>query len=360
VNRDIPIRKIIHCDMDAFYASVEQLDHPEFKGKPVVVGGDPKGRGVVAAASYEARKFGIRSAMNCAKAYRLCPEAIFVRPNFSRYMEVSHQIRQIFVSVTPLVEPLSLDEAYLDVTENALHDPIARNVALYVKSRIKEVTGLTASAGVGPNKFIAKIASDLQKPDGLTVIPPQKVSAFLETLPVEKIWGVGPATAKRLFALGLRTAGDIRKTSVTLLESQLGKYGVFLFDLSHGIDLRPVEPESEPKSRGTETTFDRDILEVEFLLTLLQSQSEDLEFTLKEMQRPARTITLKVKYSDFQTISRSRTLVNPTDYAETIYQTASELLINQTEAGNRPVRLIGISASNFVDSSEPLQLWFEW
>lgn len=353
-------RKIIHCDMDAFFASVEQHDNPRLRGKPVVVGGDPKSRAVVAAASYEARKYGIKSAISCAKAYRLCPETIFVKPNFSRYCEVSEQIRSIFESVTSLVEPLSLDEAYLDVTENKLGEPIAQKIALYLKDQIFKVTGLTASAGVASNKFIAKIASDLQKPNGLTVIPPHRVDEFLKTLPVEKMWGVGPVTAKSLHALGLRTAGDIRRISVQIMEKEFGTYGPFLHGLANGIDTRPVETGGEPKSRGTETTFERDVLDTEILFKTIRTQALEVSEILEELQFLARTVTLKIKYSDFKSITRSKTLINPTDNIEYISRTACDLLLQSTEAGNRPIRLIGITVSNFVGPDEPLQLWFDF
>jgi DNA polymerase-4 len=350
-------RKIIHCDMDAFYASVEQKDEPSLRGKPLVVGGDPQGRGVVAACSYEARRFGIRSAMSCAKALRLCPEVIFVSPRFSRYQEISTQIHEVFESFTSKVEALSLDEAYLDVTENTLNEPIAQKIAKLIKDQIYHKTGLTSSAGVGPNKLIAKIASDIQKPNGLTVIPPHRVSAFLEKLPVEKLWGVGPATAKQLHALGIRMTGDIRTFTPHFLEEKLGKYGSFLHGLSHGIDHRPVESGWDPKSRGTETTFSRDIIDLSILTQTLRDQALEMEFSLKQMQLSARTITLKVKYSNFKSITRSRTLLDPTEQAETIFQVAEQLLKSTTEAGTRAIRLIGISVSTLIRPDEPLQLW---
>lgn len=352
-------RKIIHCDMDAFYASVEVKDQPSLRGKPVVVGGDPQGRGVVAACSYEARRFGIRSAMSCAKALRLCPEVIFVRPRFARYEEISTQIHEVFESISPKVEALSLDEAYLDVTENNLNEPIAQKLAQLIKDQIFQKTGLTSSAGVGPNKLIAKIASDIQKPNGLTVIPPHRVLNFLEKLPVEKLWGVGPATAKQLHALGIRITGDIRTFTPQFLEEKLGKYGSFLHNLSLGIDHRPVESYSDPKSRGTETTFSRDILDFQVLSQTLRDQAMELEFTLKQMQFTARTITLKVKYSNFRSITRSRTLTDPTERAEIIFQVAEQLLGTSTEVGVRAIRLIGISVSGLIHPNEPLQLWLD-
>jgi DNA polymerase IV len=351
-----PIRKIIHVDMDAFYASVEQRERPELKGRPLVVGGSPDGRGVVAAASYEARRYGVRSAMSSHKALRLCPHLVFVRPNFSLYKQVSRQIRAIFFEVTDWVEPLSLDEAYLDVTVNKLGETLAKTVAIYVKQRIRNELNLTASAGVGPNKFIAKIASDLKKPDGLVVIAPERVETFLLPLEVERFWGVGPATAKRLRALGLNTAADLRRFSPDSLERELGRFGRFLFGLAHGIDPRPVNPNRELKSRGSETTFDRDILEVEKLLKVLEELCEEVSQGLRKISRPAHTVTLKLRYADFRTITRSHTWREASFEANSILAEAARLLKNHTDAGQIPVRLIGISLSNFKSSEEPAQL----
>ncbi len=353
-------RKIIHVDMDAFYASVEQRDHMELRGKPVVVGGDPNGRGVVASASYEARKFKIHSAMSAKQAQRLCPQLIFVRPDFAKYNEASRRMREIFDAVTDKVEPLSLDEAYLDVTVNRLGEPLASKVAEHIKARIQHELNLTASAGVGPNKFIAKVASDLQKPDGLVVIHPSKVFAFLETLPVEKLWGVGPVTAKRLHELGLKTAGQIRVRSEKALIDEFGKFGAFLHALSRGEDDREVESEWTTKSRGTEETFERDVLDVGFLTRKIVEQADYLAGHLKEIDTLARTLTLKVRYSDFKTITRSRTFVNPTDRASVFDQVGTELLMGMTEAGSKPIRLLGLSASGLIDQSEPLQLWLDF
>jgi DNA polymerase-4 len=348
--------KIIHVDMDAFYASVEQRDHPEWRGRPLVVGGSPEGRGVIASASYEARKFGIRSAMSSAKAIRLCPDLVFVRPNISHYVEVSRQIREIFLSVTPKVEPLSLDEAYLDVTENLLNDPLASRIAKHIKARIFNELGLTASAGVGPNKFIAKVASDLKKPDGLVVVPPEQVPAFVEKLPVERLWGVGPATAKKLHEQGLWTAADIRKKTILEMEVLLGSYGRFIHGLAHGEDSRQVEADRPSKSSGSETTFERDILDVDYLEQKLKGLSEEIAQDLRAQERPGKTITLKVRYEDFNTITRSRTLRARTDNGDAIFRVACELLRGHTEAGVRPIRLVGISVSGLRDESEPEQL----
>lgn len=355
-----PGRKIIHVDMDAFYSSVEQRDRPELKGKPVVVGGSPKSRSVVCAASYEARRFGIRSAMSCAKAARLCPEAIFIPPDFSRYVAVSRQIHEIFDSVTELVEPLSLDEAYLDVTRNKLGEPLARQIAIHVKDRIRNETGLTASAGVGPSKFIAKIASDLRKPDGLVVIPPEKVAQFVEKLDIEKLWGVGPATAKRLHELGIWNTADVRRAGLQEMERILGGFGTFLHGLALGHDPREVHAERESKSSGSETTFEKDILDRDVLIATISELSDEIAEDLRKMKRPGRTVTLKVKYADFTTITRSRTLKRFVDSADVIAEVASRLLIESTDAGSRPARLVGVTVSNLWSENEPEQLWLEF
>lgn len=346
--------------MDAFFASVEQLDSPELKGKPVIVGGSPEKRGVVAAASYEARRFGVRSAMSAAAARRLCPQGIFVYPRFKRYSELSEQIQQIFKDVTPLVEPLSLDEAYLDVTENNLGEPLARKVAIHIKERIKNEVGLTASAGVGPNKFIAKLASDLRKPDGLVVVPPEKVAEFIADLAVERFWGVGPKTAEKLKALGLHTARDIRARPPDALTAVLGKFGTFLHQLAHGVDERRVETDRPASSCGSETTFERDTLSVYDLEQTLSELALEVSAGLVQLARPARTVTLKVRYSDFKTITRSRTLAIHTDDALTLTQIAHDLLNRSTDAGRRPIRLIGITASHLYDPLTPEQLWLEF
>ncbi len=346
------MRKIIHVDMDAFYASVEQRDQPELRGKPVVVGGSPEGRGVVAAASYEARKFGIHSAMPCARAKRLCPHASFVWPNFEKYVAVSREIRAIFAEATDLIEPLSLDEAFLDVTTNKLGEPLAGKVARFLKDRIKESTQLTASAGVGPNKLIAKLASDWQKPDGLVIIPPEKVEEFLRPLSVQKLWGVGPKTAERLAEIGIRTVEDVRRTSVDQLESLLGKYGPYLRELAYGRDDREVEPHRIAKSHGSETTFDRDTIDRAYIESLIDQLSEQVSGT------PGRTVTLKIRYDDFTTITRSKTTKSPTGDARRIATIAKQLL-EQTAAGVRPIRLVGVSIGGLVQDGEPLQLELE-
>ncbi len=352
-------RKIIHVDMDAFYASVEQRDHPEFRGRPVIVGGDPDGRGVVAACSYEARAFGVRSAMSTTKAKRLCPNAIFVHPRFSAYEEASQKIREIFHEVTDLVEPLSLDEAYLDVTENKWNEALAGKIAIRIKREIKQRLNLTASAGVASTMFLAKVASDYRKPDGLTIIPPEEALDFIAPLPVSKIWGVGPATEAALLRIGVRTAGDLRALSEASVQAALGKNGLFLHRLAHGIDDRRVDPNWERKSYGAERTFEKDMTSITTLESEIRDLCVEISDALLEEDLRARTITLKIRYGNFETITRSITLPRALDSAERIFQEAFKLLHEKTEAGIRPVRLAGISASHLVGRDGPEQLWLE-
>ena len=342
--------------MDAFYASVEQRDQPELRGRPVIVGGRPDARGVVAACSYEARVFGIRSAMPASHAKRLCPDAVFVPPRMAHYAQISREIRAIFSSVTDLVEPLSLDEAYLDVTVNKLDEPLASKLARHLKLEIKRVTGLTASAGVGPCKLVAKIASDVHKPDGLCVVPPEEVAAFLAPLPVSRLWGVGPKTAERLEQLGIRTVADVRALARDELERRFGRYGELLSRLSWGDDPRVVESRRERKSRGSETTFQEDVRDLTALCETLYAQVDEVAAELKGANLRARTVTLKLRYANFQTITRSRSLNEPVADTAALYRTARELLFTATEAHERPVRLIGISASSFVSEAGPRQL----
>lgn len=350
------VRKIIHVDMDAFFASVEARDRPELRGKPLVVGGDPSGRGVVAAASYEARAFGVHSAMSCAEARRRCPTAVFVRPNMARYREASRQVFEIFRDITPLVEGLSLDEAYLDVTENSMQEHLAGKVAIFIKRRILDEVNLTASAGVAPNKLVAKIASGMNKPNGLTIIPPDKIDAFVAALAVERLWGVGPATAKRLRSAGLRTARDIRDRTPEQLGALLGQHGLLLHRLAHGDDPRPVRTDRAPKSRGAETTFSEDVADAEQLTRVIGQLAASVARSLSRIERPGRTITLKLRYRDFTTITRSLTLPQATCDAATIASRATELLEAATREGDRPVRLVGVNVGNLVDPGEPVQL----
>ena len=334
--------------MDAFYASVEQRDHPELRGKPVVVGGDPDKRGVVAAASYEARAFGIRSAMSMAKAVRLCSSLVIVHPDFARYRAVSQQVFAIFRSVTPLVEPLSLDEAYLDVTENAWGEPLATHVARRIKEEIRAATGLTASAGVAPNKFLAKIASGWKKPDGLTVIAPERVEHFLQGLPVDALWGVGPVTARKLRARGIARLVDVRAADPAMLRETVGTLADWLQQLASGIDDRAVEPHHEPKSSGSENTFAHDLIDLVVIREEIDGMARDAASWLARHALFARTVTIKVRYHDFTTITRSHT-APPTREEEAIAARAVALLA-RTDAGRRPVRLLGVSVHNICES----------
>lgn len=336
-------RRIIHIDMDAFYASVEQRDDPALRGRPVAVGGSPDSRGVVAAASYEARRFGVRSAMPMARAVRLCPELAIVRPHFAKYKAASEKVMGILHSATPLVEPLSLDEAYLDVTENLWGEPLAMNVARRIKEEIRKSLELTASAGVAPNKFLAKIASGWEKPDGLTVIAPERVESFLQKLPVEALWGVGPVTAKKLRAIGVAQLVDVRTIERHLLEGAVGSLADWLLKLSHGIDERPVEPERERKSISSETTFARDLTELAAIERELDTLAAEVAAALERKGLVARTVTIKVRYADFTTVTRSHTAQGATRSAKSLSVRARALL-ERTEAARRPVRLLGVGA----------------
>jgi DNA polymerase IV len=342
------MRRIVHLDMDAFYASVEQRDDPALRGKPVAVGGRPQSRGVVAAASYEARTFGVRSAMPMARAVRLCPELVIVPPGFERYRQVSAQVMEILRACTPLVEPLSLDEAYLDVTENRWGEPLGSRVAKRLKNEILEQTGLTASAGVAPNKFLAKIASGYRKPDGLTVISPDRVESFLQELPVEALWGVGPVTAKKLRAVGIEKLVQVRTVDMDLLRHTVGSLADWLRQLSFGDDPRPVEPHRESKSSSTENTYAQDLVELDAIRTELDRMARENAEWLTRNHLTARTITIKVRYADFKTITRSHTLSVATDDPDLIASWAVELMA-RTEAGRTPVRLLGVRVQGLVE-----------
>ncbi len=337
-------RKIIHVDMDAFYASVEQRDFPEYKGKPVVVGGSPQGRGVVAAASYEARKYGIHSAMPASRAIKLCPHAIILKPRFDVYREVSRQIRDIFFEYTDLVEPLSLDEAYLDVTENHINLPSATLIAIKIKKRIKEETALTASAGVSSNKFLAKIASDLDKPDGLSVITPEEAEAFIEKLPIGRFFGVGKATQVKMELLGIKNGEDLKSWDEVDLVKQFGKSGHHYYRIVRGNDTRRVKPNRIRKSIGKERTFADDVDDLDWIRVFLEQLSEKIAVTMKGMNAAGKTITLKVRYKNFETVTRSHTIGYYTNKAEDLADVSKRLLL-ETEAGAREVRLLGISVS---------------
>ncbi len=342
--------------MDAFFASVEQRDDPLLRGRPVVVGGDPRGRGVVAACSYEARAFGIHSAMPAARAARLCREAVFVRPDFKRYSECSRRLHDILRHYTTLVEPLSLDEAYLDVTTERGGHESATAVAREIRARIRDELGLTASAGVAPVKFVAKLASDFRKPDGLTVVRPGEVGRFIEPLPVSHLWGVGPATERRLRKLKITTVGALAAFPRERLLATLGvALGTHLHMLAHGNDDRPVVPDRVAKQRGAERTFPVDVTERSEMDEILATLAKETAQELMREGRPGRRVTIKVRYPDFTTVSRSRTLFDPTDDSEQITQTAQALL-RRTRAGELPVRLLGVSVGNLVEAGEPVQL----
>lgn len=340
-------RKIIHIDMDAFYASVEQRDNPELRGIPLVVGGLPEGRGgVVATASYEARKFGIRSAMPSKQALQLCPHAIFVRPRFPAYKEVSQHIRKIFSRYTDLIEPLSLDEAYLDVTNDKLNIGSAIEIAKQIKQSIKDELNLTASAGVSINKFVAKIASDINKPDGLTFIGPSSIESFMEQLPVEKFHGVGRVTAEKMKKMGLHFGADLKKLSHDEMAQHFGKPGKFYYQIVRGIDDRDVQPHRETKSSGAEDTFAYDLTTVEEMEFELDKIARLVVDRLQRYNLMGRTVTLKIKYSDFKQITRNKSFLSPINDLETISTAAKQLLLS-TQPQDKKIRLLGISLSNF-------------
>jgi len=346
------LRRIIHLDMDAFYASVEQRDDPALRGKPLAVGGSPESRGVVAAASYEARKFGVRSAMPMARALRLCPELLVVRPDFARYRAASQQVMAILRECTPLVEPLSLDEAYLDVTENLWGEPLASVVARRLKKRIHEETKLTASAGVAPNKFLAKIASGWRKPDGLTVIAPERVESFLQELPVEALWGVGPVTARKLRALGIQKLVDVRERDEHGLRQAVGSLAATLKRLAWGEDAREVKPDRPWKSISAETTYGADLEELREMQAELARLAARVVNSLEKKRLLARTVTIKVRFGDFTTVTRSHTADHPSRSAED-FRARALALLERTEAARRPVRLLGVGAHGLASDAAP-------
>lgn len=344
------VRQIIHLDMDAFYASVEVLDNPELKGKPVIVGG-PKQRGVVSAASYEARKFGVHSALPTAQAMALCPQGFFLPVRMARYKEVSDQIFEIFHRFTPLVEPLSIDEAFLDVTASQQLFGPAEAIARRIKNVVREDIGLTVSAGVAPSKLVAKIASDLNKPDGLTVVPEGKVRQFLAPLPIERLWGVGRVTQKDLSLLNVKTMGDLSRLPKDLLQRRFGQQGLQLYFLSKGIDDREVQPERKAKSIGREETFPEDIREKERAGKELLALSHRVAKRLRRHKAAGQTITLKVTYHDFTRITRSLTVPAATDDGRKIYRVCLDLL-EKTEIGKKSIRLLGIYLSHLTKPGE--------
>lgn len=340
-------RRILHCDMDCFYAAVHVRDDPSLAGKPVLIGGSPEGRGVVAAASYEARRFGVHSAMPAARARQLCPQAIFLRADFPRYRRESELIFAIYRDFTPVVQTVSLDEAYLDVTEQWPDHGSATELANEIRQRVRDERRLTVSVGVGPNRLVAKIASDFNKPDGLTVIPPHRVEEFLGPLPVRRLQGVGPATEESLAELGVSTVADLRALDLDTLMARFGRHGEGLFRFSRGIDLRPVQPHRVRKSLGSENTFRKDLAQVEAMEAEVDRLAEEVAQGLARRDLTAWTVTLKVRYGDFTTLTRALTLPAASRDPDVLAAAARHLL-RRTEAPQRPVRLLGVTASKLV------------
>ena len=350
------VRQIIHVDMDAFYASVEQRDRPELRGKAVIVGGDAKSRGVVSAASYEARKFGVHSAMPMAQAVRLCPQGIVLPVRMDRYAEVSHVIQTIFEHYTPLVEPISLDEAFLDVTDSEnLFGPAAR-IGQRIKGEIREQTQLTASVGIAPNKFLAKLASDLKKPDGFVVITEENRQEVLDPLPVGRIWGVGKVTEGMLHAYGIRTIAQLRACGLRTLQSIVGNGAEELLRLARGEDDRPVEPDRERKSLSSEQTFATDIRDESILTSVLLEEVEEVAERLRRHQLKARTITLKLRYGDFRTVTRTETLGEATNLTKPLWEVAEQVFRRWQARSGGALRLLGFGVSGL----EPEQAGQQW
>ena len=351
-------RTIIHADMDAFYASVEQLDNPDLHGRPVVVGGSPEGRGVVAAASYEVRKFGVRSAMPMSRALRLCPDAIRVSPRFDRYAEVSACVMAIFRALTPQIEPLSLDEAFLDVSGWVRDGAAPERIGRELKNEVKSKTGLTLSVGIGSNKSVAKIASDLEKPDGLVVVPRGGEAAFLAPMPVRALWGVGPKTDAMLLRAGIRTIADLAKRSPTDARRLLGSNGEFLHGMANGVDEREVIVEHERKSVGAERTFAHDLPDGPELRAALTDIATEVARRLERSSVKAHTVAIKLRYTNFHTITRQASLKTPTDSVDLIRTTATQLFENVVAPGDH-FRLLGIQCSRLTESAAQPQLWTE-
>ena len=360
MSEDIQLRKIIHVDMDAFYASVEQMDFPELRGKPLAVGGSEV-RGVVSAASYEARKFGVRSAMSGVQAKRNCPELIFVRPRFDRYKEISNKIRKIFLDYTDLVEPLSLDEAYLDVTQNKKGNPSASLIAQEIRKRIHDEVGLNASAGISVNKFVAKIASDYNKPNGQKTVNPEEVERFLENLEIKKFYGIGKVTKEKMYQHGIFTGKDLKSKTREYLEQHFGKSGGFYYNIVRGIHNSEVKPNRISKSVAAEHTFNENLTSEIFMLEKLERIAAELEKRLKKYTLSGKTVTLKIKYSDFTTQTRSKTLPYFIADKGLLLETAKELLFQERMKDS--VRLLGISLNNLntdVKKTVVVQLRFEF
>ncbi len=343
------LRRILHCDMDCFFAAVHVRDRPELAGRPVVVGGDPHGRGVVAAASYEARRFGIHSAMPAAQALRLCPDAVFLRPDFTAYHDEANAIFAIYGRFTPLVQPMSLDEAYLDVSESPHLERLgsATAIAVEIRGQVRHERRLTVSVGVAPNKLVAKIASDFRKPDGLTVVKPDEVADFLAPLPVRRLHGIGPATERALADLGIETVADLRRLSLDRLQARFGHWGRTLWEHARGIDERPVRVEHDRKSLSTERTFASDLGDVAAMEAVLHDMAEEVSDGLARRGLAACTVTIKVRYPDFTTVSRSHTFSAPVSDTATIARCARDLL-RRTDAASRGARLLGVGASGLV------------
>jgi DNA polymerase-4 len=353
-------RKIIHVDMDAFYASVEQMDFPDLRGKPVAVGGNEI-RGVVSAASYEARKFGVRSALSGALAKKYCPDLIFVKPRFDRYKEISQKIRKIFHDYTDLVEPLSLDEAYLDVTHNKKGNPSASLIAEEIRLRILNEVGLTASAGISVNKFIAKVASDVNKPNGQKTVSPDEVISFLEQLPIRKFYGVGKVTAEKMYQLGIFTGLDLKNKPIEFLEKHFGKSGTYYFYVVRGIHNSEVKPNRITKSVAAEHTFDENLTSEIFMQERLETIAAELDRRLKKHKIAGKTVTLKIKYSDFTQQTRSKTLPYFISDKSLLFDTVKELLFQERMKDS--VRLLGISLSNLnteIKKTIVVQLKFDF
>lgn len=350
---------ILHVDMDAFYASVEERDDPSLVGKAVIVGGTAEGRGVVAAANYEARKSGVHSAMAAARAVRLCPQAIFIRPRMQRYAEVSGQIRTIFEAFTPLVEPLSLDEAFLDVTGSEPLFGSSAEIGQQVKRRIRQELRLVASVGAAPNKFLAKIASDLRKPDGYVVVEPGQEQTFLDPLPVGRIWGVGKVTGQAFERLGIRTIGQLRQMSLATLNDLFGSSGEHYWQLAHGVDERKVVPDREAKSISHETTFAEDIADSEVLHAWLVELADQVARRLRRHGLKGRTVEIKVRFSDFQTITRSMTLPEPSHITQELLLAGADLLRTKLPPGHLPVRLLGFGVKGFDGSGRSQRQLFD-
>lgn len=355
---DIIYRKIIHIDMDAFFASVEQLDNPHYRGQPLAVGGS-KERGVVAAASYEAREYGVRSAMSSKIAYQKCPHIIFVKPRFERYKEISTQIRNIFKRYTDLIEPLSLDEAYLDVTENKIKHYSAIYIAHRIRKEIFDELGLTASAGVSINKFLAKVASDINKPNGMKVILPHEVPSFMDSLPIDKFFGVGKTTAEKLRNKGIHHGIDLRKYNLIESVQNFGKMGKYLYEAIQGVDQRPVRTNYVRKTYSKETTFESDLKQMDNIIMAIHTLSDQLHTSMERTQTMGKTINVKIRFSDFSTYTRSKTFLDYINDASITKQTALKLLMDAWDEQSG-IRLIGIGFSKLNTENDNEQLQFDF